>query len=78
MSQTVPQYIDFMKAQMQQIGLKLGSDLSTVDPQSKVLYTTLLAMIGVLIKRGVDNGTWTDAQLAATLADAIQQAFGKP
>ena len=77
-SQSVPQYIAVMKQRMQLIGLNLGSDLSTVDAQTQVLYTTVLAMIAVLIKRGVDNGIWTDAQLISTLEAAIAAAFPTP
>lgn len=77
-SQSVPQYIAVMKSRMQKIGLNLGSNLSTMDTQSQVAFTTLLAMIAVLIKQGVDNGTWTDAQLINTLDTAIANAFPQP
>lgn len=74
-SQSVIFYTDFMNTRLNAIGLKLGTDLSQVDAQSKAIITGLLAMVAVLVKQGVTNNTWTDAQLGATLDAAIAEAF---
>ena len=70
---TVKQYVVAMRTAQKQVGIKLGSGLS--DKRSQVLVTSVLAILGVLVKLLVDKGVVTDAELQTALDAAMADTY---
>jgi hypothetical protein len=70
---TVKAYVVAMRTAQKQVGLKLGSGLG--DKRAQVLVTSVLAILGVLIKLLVDKGIVTDAELQAALNAAQADTY---
>lgn len=64
---TIPQYIDHMRSRQAAIANQMGSDLTAMDKQHRVMNLSLMAFMAVIMKTLVDAGVITDAQLLATL-----------
>jgi len=71
---TVKAYVVAMRTAQQGVAIKLGSSLS--DKRTQVMVTSVLAIVGVLVKLLVDKGVLTDQELQAALNTA--QADGYP
>lgn len=75
MSGTIPDYTDFCAGRVRILVYRLGiTDLGDSDQQTKAIVMAFSALVSVLVKAGVDNGAWTDAQLAGILDGAIAGA----
>lgn len=70
---TVKAYVVAMRTAQKAVGVKLGSSLD--DKRSQVLVTSVLAILGVLVKLLVDKGVLTDAELQAALNAAQNDAY---
>lgn len=72
---TVRDYMDTMRQRQMIIARKLGVDLAGMDPQTRVLNLSLLALLAVLIKTLIDAGVITGAQLNAVLDTARDDSW---
>jgi len=70
---TVKAYVVAMRAAQQNVATKLGSSLA--DKRSQVLVTSVLAVLGVIVKLLVDKGLITDAELQAALNSAQADTY---
>jgi hypothetical protein len=74
-SQPLANYTDFCAGRVRILLYRLGIiDLGDADQQTKAIVVAFSALVSVLVKAGVDNGTWTDTQLATILDAAIAGA----
>lgn len=70
---TVKQYVVNMRMAQRDVAIKLGSGLN--DKRSQVLVTSVLAILGVLIKLLVDKGVVTDLELQNALNSAQADTY---
>jgi hypothetical protein len=69
----VKAYVIAMRTAQQGVAMKLGSSLG--DKRSQVLVSSVLAVLGVLVKLLVDKGVITDQELQAALNTAQGDAY---
>lgn len=72
---TVVDYVTAMRQRQLIIGRALGADLTSLDPQIRVLNLSLLALNGAIVKALIDAGVLTAAQLNAALNSARDDAW---
>jgi len=72
---TVKAYVVQLRAAQRQIGTKLGTDVTRIDKQSRVINGSLLALLAVVIKVLVDNGAMTDVQLQTAYQQAMDDTW---
>lgn len=72
---TVKQYTQQIRNRQTVIARKLGCDINQSDKKTRVVNLALIVLIAVLVKTLVDKGVITDADLAATLDAARDDAY---
>jgi hypothetical protein len=72
---TVRTYFTVLRDLANQLGLALGSNLTTLPKDARVGDAASLAAVAILCKALTDNGVLTDAQLQAAVAVAKSETW---
>lgn len=70
------EYFDTLKTARDAIGTKMGVIIPGADFSLRVVADADLAVVGILAKRLVDSGAFTDAQLQSAIAAAVNGTDG--
>lgn len=58
-------YANQLSARVGKVAFAFGVDVSGIDKQTRVMFRTIMIVLGVLVKIMVDKGVVTDAELGA-------------
>lgn len=72
---TARQYVNIIRDRQDQISVRLGADIRQTNKEIRVMNTSAMAMLAVLVKTVVDKGLITDADLNATFNTAMAEIW---